>query len=288
MAVFSFAQGQLSSNFVYIVAPGAVPGEIRAVGDSTVNTIAIGPKGETQSIVQTKFPRSGESIARTDWNNSWKIDENKNLYLPWYNSKYSLLGYVIFDEQKSYTPHLDTSLISSFFRTDSLLELYQKKYAADSLFAQGLTSATEFTLANGSVGIAFSSFGGGLAYSVDGGANWKFVANRAEVKGDLGSVRIVPSVLRGDAATALVAYRVSQNSQITIEVFSYDMKKLRTIVKDAPRDSDPIRSSHRTEDTWDGKDKHGKAVAAGVYYIKVSDNHGHTGWGKAMVLGGNR
>jgi hypothetical protein len=288
MAVFSFAQGQLSSNFVRIVAPGA-PGELRAVaqgdGYSAVNTITIGADGETQGIVFQEYDlRDGEKLVKNGLENLWRIDNYGYLLLPRYNSKDSLLGYVLFDGKE----YKEISFIGPFFKTDSLLAHYKEKYSVDSLFAQDLTAATEFTLKDGRTGIAFSSFGGGLAYSVDGGANWKFVVNQAGVKGNLGSIRVVPSVLRGEGATALVAYKVSQNSKITIEVFSYDMKKIRTVVKDAPREGNPIRSSHRTEDTWDGKDKHGKSVAAGVYYIKVTDNHGHTGWGKAMVLGGNR
>jgi flagellar hook assembly protein FlgD len=102
----------------------------------------------------------------------------------------------------------------------------------------------------------------------------------------LGSIRVIPSVLI-DGATSLIAYKISENAKITIEVFSYDMKKIRTIVKNAAREANSNLSANSNEDFWDGKDHSGKPAAMGTYYIKVSDNRGNVGWGKVMCLGGN-
>ena len=79
-----------------------------------------------------------------------------------------------------------------------------------------------------------------------------------------------------------------KESKITIDVFSYDMRKVRTIVKDAHRDSDDSRSTNPKEDFWDGYDKAGRPCTMGVYYVRVKDNHGHVGWGKVMTLGGHK
>ena len=109
--------------------------------------------------------------------------------------------------------------------------------------------------------------------------------NQAAVKNDLGSIRMIPSVIGADNQS-LVSYKVSKPSKITIEVFSYDMRKVRTIVKNAERPASTTRSSLATEDFWNGRDDAGRAVAMGIYYIRVKDNHGHVGWGKAITLGG--
>ena len=143
-----------------------------------------------------------------------------------------------------------------------------------------------FPLSNNRTGLAIATYGNGVSVSADSGATWSVVLNRAKLSNNLGSIRMVPSVITpGDEA--LVSYKLGKESKITIEVFSYDMRKVRTIVKDAVRNADASRSSNPKEDFWDGRDDHGKDCTMGVYYIRVKDNHGHIGWGKAMTLGGN-
>jgi len=151
-----------------------------------------------------------------------------------------------------------------------------------------VTSVCSFTLAAGVTGLAVSTYGGGVSVSADSGRTWKPVLNQVAVKGDLAEIRMVPSVLRFEPRSTLVAYQLSQASKVTIEIFSYDMKKVRTLVRDAARSSDPVRSSDPRADVWDGKDDAGRPVALGTYYVKVQDNHGHVGWGKVMSLGGRR
>lgn len=151
-----------------------------------------------------------------------------------------------------------------------------------------ITGACAFPLAQNATGLAVATDGGGVSVSADSGKTWKMILNQVAVGGNLSEIRMVPSVLRGSGATALVAYQLSQTAEITIEIFSYDMKKVRTLVKNAPRLSDPVRSSDPRADIWDGTDDAGRPVAMGTYYVKVRDNHGHVGWGKVMSLGGRR
>ena len=149
-----------------------------------------------------------------------------------------------------------------------------------------IMSMTTFPLSKNRTGLAIATYGNGVSVSADSGATWSIVLNRAKLSNDLGSIRMVPSVITpGDEA--LVSYKLSKESKVTIEVFSYDMRKVRTIVKDAVRNADASRSTNAKEDFWDGRDDHGKDCTMGVYYIRVKDNHGHVGWGKAMTLGGN-
>jgi hypothetical protein len=149
-----------------------------------------------------------------------------------------------------------------------------------------IMSMCAFPLTKDRMGLAIATYGNGISVSADSGATWSVILNRARLNNNLGSIRMVPSVITpGDES--LVSYKVGRESKITIEVFSYDMRKVRTIVKDAVRSADASRSTNPKEDVWDGRDDHGKDCTMGVYYIRVKDNHGHIGWGKAMTLGGN-
>ena len=150
-----------------------------------------------------------------------------------------------------------------------------------------ITSMCAFPLSKNRMGLAIATEGNGISVSADSGATWNVFLNRARLSNNLGSIRMVPSVILAPGEESLVSYKVGKESKVTIEVFSYDMRKVRTIVKDAVRNADAVRSSNPKEDFWDGRDDHGKDCTMGVYYIRVKDNHGHIGWGKAMTLGGS-
>lgn len=150
-----------------------------------------------------------------------------------------------------------------------------------------ITSVTEFPFSDKHTGLAVSTYGGGVSVSADSGKTWSYILNQGPVGGNLGSIRMVPSVIAA-GGEALVAYKVSKDAKITIEVFSYDMRKIRTIIKNQERPASSERSSVATEDFWDGYDDQGRMAAMGIYYVRVKDNHGHVGWGKVMTLGGKK
>lgn len=150
-----------------------------------------------------------------------------------------------------------------------------------------ICSMTSFPLTKDIMGLAVATYGNGISVSADTGKTWTPILNRAKLGGDLGTVRMVPSVITA-GSESLVSYKVSKDSKVTIEVFSYDMKKVRKIVKSAPRFADASRSTNAKEDVWDGLDDYGNPCTMGVYYVRVKDNHGHIGWGKVMTLGGSR
>ena len=150
-----------------------------------------------------------------------------------------------------------------------------------------ISGMTAFPLAKGVTGLAVATYGNGISVSADSGKTWSTILNRAKLGGDLGTVRMVPSIITA-GTESLVSYKVSKDSKVTIEVFSYDMRKVRKIVKSAPRYADASRSTNSKEDVWDGLDDYGNPCTMGVYYVRVKDNHGHVGWGKVMSLGGGR
>jgi hypothetical protein len=146
-------------------------------------------------------------------------------------------------------------------------------------------AVTDFPINSSVQGLAVATYGNGLLFSADTGKTWKNLINQSPVGDNLKSIRCIPSVLRASGVNSLIAYKISKDAKITIEVFSYDMKKVRTIVKNSARSAHPVRSTNPNEDFWDGKDDYGRHVALGTYYIKVSDNNGNVGWGKVMSLG---
>lgn len=150
-----------------------------------------------------------------------------------------------------------------------------------------ITSICAFPLEKNRTGLAIATYGNGVSVSADSGATWSTILNRHKLGSNLGSVRMVPSVITA-GNQALISYKVAKDSKITIDVFSYDMRKIRTIVKSAHRDADASRSTNPKEDFWDGYDEYGRPCTMGVYYVRVKDNHGHIGWGKVMTLGGHK
>ena len=188
--------------------------------------------------------------------------------------------------------------ISGYLKLDSLgIKAWEKDEDENNQWLYGyetgvtdrraaIVSISAFPLSKSRMGLAVATEGNGISVSADSGATWSVFLNRAKLDNNLGSIRMVPSVITpGDES--LVSYKVGRESKITIEVFSYDMHKVRTIVKDAVRNADASRSTNPKEDFWDGRDDHGKDCTMGVYYIRVKDNHGHIGWGKTMTLGGS-
>lgn len=148
-----------------------------------------------------------------------------------------------------------------------------------------ILSVADFDLNGKARGLAVTTYGNGISVSADSGKTWSPILNQASLGKNLSTVRMVPSVMAA-GGESLVAYSVAKDSKITIEVFSYDMRKVRTIVKNAPRYASAGRSTDAGEDIWDGRDDMGRAVTMGVYYVRVKDNHGHVGWGKVMSVGG--
>lgn len=148
------------------------------------------------------------------------------------------------------------------------------------------TGVTTFPLQS-SMGIAVSTYGAGISVSADSGRTWKPILNQTPVKGGLKEVRMVPSVMRYGGGS-FINYRLDQDSKVTIEVFGYEMRKVRTIVRNAARLADPIRSSNPKTDYWDGRDDAGNPATVGLYYVRVKDQKGRESWGKVMWLGAPR
>jgi len=312
----------LASNFILAVMPSAQSGEFLAVSKHAIDKIQVNEQqfGEIQNYPFSKEYSLVSDLILADnignFRKSMLQYKNDTLYMPYYGIENGYFtknagiaefangafNFINNDTLTHSMPEITTVngikvAINSTAQIGS--ETFSAALGLESHYGfllqnnvnknrpEFVVSVAAFPINNSVQGLAAATYGNGVLFSADTGKTWKNLMNRSPVGDNLKTVRAVPSVLRGEGATSLIAYKVSENAKITIEVFSYDMKKIRTIVKNAPRLADPIRSSNQIEDIWNGRDNHGRHAAMGTYYIKVSDNHGNTGWTKVMSLGGN-
>lgn len=241
--------------------------------------------------------KNAKDFAKVDFLDTAGKQQKKDVYD---DGDYTVSG-VAFIGKVAYVAVTSGGSVSGFFRLDSTgVRAWETDDDGKNNWLYGfetgatdrdaiITSICSFPLDQKTEGLALATYGNGISVSADSGKTWTTILNRAKLGGDLGTIRMVPSVITsGDGDQSLVSYKVSKDSKITIDVFSYDMRKIRTIVKDAPRSADKSRSTNPKEDFWDGKDKAGRPCTMGVYYVRVKDNHGHIGWGKVMTLGGHK
>jgi hypothetical protein len=76
------------------------------------------------------------------------------------------------------------------------------------------------------------------------GQTWSHILNQTAVKDNLGTIRMIPSVIVA-GGESMVAYKLGQKSKVIIEVFSYDMRRVRTIVKDVVREESAVPAPKR-------------------------------------------
>ncbi|OGJ85638.1 MAG: hypothetical protein A2268_16685 [Candidatus Raymondbacteria bacterium RifOxyA12_full_50_37] len=108
--------------------------------------------------------------------------------------------------------------------------------------------------------------------------------NRYEFKRPAGSgeTYAYPTVIRPGYKSARIAYGLDKDARITIEIFDFSMRKVRTLVNNSPRKKGD--RSDTSDDRWDGNDGSGRPVAPGVYYYKISGGSQNL-FGKIMVFG---
>ncbi len=288
---------------------GSVKKASKALDSMRVTGVWIGGK-PLQVIVETssqgkesvkgglwrKFMDKNKDFAKVDFLDTAGKVQKKDVYD---NGDYTV-GDVVFLEKTAFVlVRAVASTVSGFFRLDTAgVRAYDRDAVGTNLWLYGfetgvtdrdavITSMTSFPLAKNLTGLAVATYGNGISVSADSGKTWIPILNRAKLGNNLESIRMVPSVISA-GEESLVSYKLGKNSKITIDVFSYDMKKVRTIVKSAGRFADASRSTNAKEDVWNGLDDYGRPCTMGIYYVRVKDNHGHVGWGKVMTTGGNR
>lgn len=133
--------------------------------------------------------------------------------------------------------------------------------------------------------LVYSTLGFGLSLSADG-INWTSALNQTSVRGGLGEVRLIPSVMTTRNEVIQIAYRLSKDSNVDIDIFNYNMEFVKNVQTRVWRSAHPVRSSDPREDVWDGTNDEGRPVSVGPYYVRVKDQRGQEAWSKLLKMTG--
>jgi len=76
-----------------------------------------------------------------------------------------------------------------------------------------------------------------------------------------------------------IVYSLSEPSQVTIEIFDFASRQVRSLLDGADRDGE-----HNHGENWDGLDDEGNPVANGVYFYRIATAAGDEAHGKIVVL----
>jgi hypothetical protein len=144
------------------------------------------------------------------------------------------------------------------------------------------------------VALAVGTTGKGLFYRRFGSgasADWINVNSLKRLEGGLEEIITYPTLFTGTGPSGEpeyvnIGYRLKKDGKVTITVYNYAMEKVKVLVKDAPRKGGGGRSEDPGQDRWDGRDRSGRLVSVGTYYILVESSKGEKGWGKAIAVRG--
>jgi hypothetical protein len=144
---------------------------------------------------------------------------------------------------------------------------------------------TALALGTTKKGLFFRFFGPGQ------GPEWRNINSLKRLRGGLDEVITYPTLFTGtgpggEVEYVQIGYRLKKNGRVTITVYNYAMEKVKTIVSKARRLGGGGRSENPDEDRWDGRDRSGRLVSVGTYYILVESDQGEKGWGKAIHIRG--
>lgn len=134
----------------------------------------------------------------------------------------------------------------------------------------------------------------GLFYRFFGpgqGPEWRNLNSLKRLRGGLDEIITYPTLFTGtgpggETEYVQIGYRLKKDGRVTITVYNYAMEKVKTIVSKARRLGGGGRSENPDEDRWDGRDRSGRLVSVGTYYILVESDQGEKGWGKAIHIRG--
>lgn len=133
----------------------------------------------------------------------------------------------------------------------------------------------------------------GLGRSTDEGKSWRIITFPVQpLSADsgefVGGSSLVDSVRTYAAPTPFspnqdettrVVYSLSANHDVTIEIYDFASRRIRTLLEAAPRSAGQIHGEN-----WDGLDSDGDPVANGVYFYRIELSSGREVFGKIVVL----
>jgi hypothetical protein len=125
----------------------------------------------------------------------------------------------------------------------------------------------------------------GLCRTIDNGQSWngKWKIYRAMKTIDLNSdlkTYAAPNPFAPNNEVVRIFYKSGKaTSKITIKVFDFGMNPVRTVIRNAARNS-----ADELFTIWDGKNDNGYQVANGVYFYRIEIDSDTPVWGKILVI----
>ncbi len=125
----------------------------------------------------------------------------------------------------------------------------------------------------------------GAAVSTDGGQSWKIFRRFVSTGTGPGTANAevyaspVPFSPSRGLGVCRFHYRPAQNANVTIEIFDFSMRRVKTVIRDVPR----LGGVQYDIDEWDGKNEKGDVVANGTYFFRI-DFGSDKQWGKLVML----
>lgn len=190
------------------------------------------------------------------------------------------------------------------FRRDTLLRnngtgapddvLLDAEDGLDIVRGQGRLTGLAVMRSGGQTAVAAGTTNKGLFYRISGAGSsgeWLNINSLKRLQGSLAEVITFPTLFQGtgpggEPEFVQIGYRLKKDGKVTITVFNYAMEKVKTVVSGSRRKGGGSRSEKPEEDRWDGRDRSGRLVSVGTYYILVETDQGEKGWGKAISVRG--
>ena len=127
----------------------------------------------------------------------------------------------------------------------------------------------------------------GVASTVDNasnqfGASWKIYRTYQQV-GNTPTTYAYPNPFSPAAQPVRIHYGMSgagaSQRSVSIDIFDFGMNRVRTLVNGALRSS-----ASEYDELWNGRDDHGRLVANGVYFYRITTDNGEPLFGKILLL----
>jgi len=143
-------------------------------------------------------------------------------------------------------------------------------------------------------GVLWAGAENGLGRSEDEGQTWGVVKSlvrplsldQGELLGEAGPADSVQTYAApnpfapSQEEKARIVYSLTQDAEVTIEIYDFASRKVRTLIRGERREG----GRNHASDAWDGRDGEGDPVANGVYYYRIELDSGQQAFGKIVVL----
>jgi hypothetical protein len=175
---------------------------------------------------------------------------------------------------------------SGLFRSPDMGQSWQKVSIVDTAGGTSFSDRVEiFAVRQINSTTVWVGGSDGAAVSTDGGQSWKIFRRFVSTGAGPGTANAevfaspVPFSPSRGLGVCRFHYRPAQNSNVTIEIFDFAMRRVKTLFRGVGR----LAGVQYDVDEWDGRNEKGDVVANGTYFFRI-DFGNEKQWGKLVVL----